>query len=641
MVQVYLRDIKNYEFELHRAERLETGKQMMRERQFDIVMLDLSLPDSMGMETLSSFLGDFPNSAVIVFTGLADTTTGLEAVRLGAYDYLVKGEMNPSVLSKSILYASVKKSNEGLAKATQLAEETARMKERFLAHMSHELRTPLNVVIGMSQLLRNEIDQTKRNEYLDSLSKSARDLLQLINNVLDFSKIESGKMVVEKRHFHLGQMLKDLITVFKFKAEEKGLKLIGDFSLGDKQIVIGDSFRLKQVITNLLQNAITYTPEGSVSLIVKEEDGQIHFKIQDTGIGISKEQIEKIFASFAQATEQIARRFGGTGLGLTISREIVNLLGGELDVSSMEGLGTLFHFKLPFEKGDRFKIDDDSFVNREEGFKKVHAHGRILITDDHQLNRIVVKEMLNKRYKGLEIDVAENGLEAIEQFAEKKHDLILMDISMPKMDGKTATNKIRTEFDSELADVPIIIMTAHFQEKERQTSFDMGASGFLRKPVEQGLLYKEIERFIEVEEYFSDAEVPSVETPKEAPIAKTEVEAASNQSQGIKIDLAYIDHLSHGDTSLKQDIINSLLEDLPDELEELEKAYRLRDALAFRGCAHKMKTSLAYMGLRDVPELYKVVRKVEGNDFPFDEPDFVYFIKSAKEALKLLSLELV
>jgi len=251
MVQVYLRDIKNYEFELHQAERLETGKEMMRERAFDIVMLDLSLPDSMGMETLSSFLSDFPNSAVIVFTGLADTTTGLEAVRLGAYDYLVKGDMNPSVLSKSILYASVKKSNQGLAKATQLAEETARMKERFLAHMSHELRTPLNVVIGMSQLLRNEIDQAKRNEYLDSLSKSARDLLQLINNVLDFSKIESGKMIVENRHFHLGQMLKDLITVFKFKAEEKGLKLIGDFTLGEKQIIVGDSYRLKQVLTNL------------------------------------------------------------------------------------------------------------------------------------------------------------------------------------------------------------------------------------------------------------------------------------------------------------------------------------------------------------------------------------------------------
>jgi len=296
---------------------------------------------------------------------------------------------------------------------------------------------------------------------------------------------------------------------------------------------------------------------------------------------------------------------------------------------------------LPFEKGDRFKIDDDSFVNREEGFKRVRANGRILITDDHQLNRIVVKEMLNKRYKGLEIDVAENGLEAIEKFTEKKHDLILMDISMPKMDGKTATRKIRTEFDSDLADVPIIIMTAHFQEKERQTSFDVGASGFLRKPVEQGLLYKEIERFIEVEEYFSDKDAAALGEPSTSSIDESAQKPLASQSQAIKIDISYIDHLAHGDTSLKQDIINSLLEDFPGELEELEKAYRLRDALTFRGCAHKMKTSLAYMGLRDVPELYKVVRKVEGNDFPFEEPEFVYFVKSAKEALKLLSLELV
>lgn len=623
MVSIYLEDVPGYSFDLNHLMSLKEGMEEMHALAYDIVLLDLSLPDSMGLDTLQKFLSAFPKAAVIVLTGLDDAKKGLDAVRAGAYDYLIKGDINSSLLSKSLLYAAVKRSNADLSREKEIAQEAAELKQRFLAHMSHELRTPLNVVIGMSQLIDGEESPDKRKEYLDSLSKSARDLLQLINNVLDFSKLESGKVEPEVRDFDLEQLLSDLITIFKYKAEEKGLRLILDSKLDSKKIVVGDSHRLKQVLTNLLQNAIKYTKDGEVKLSTREDGDLVHFDVSDTGIGITEDQLSRIFQSFTQASESITRRFGGTGLGLTIAKEIVHVMGGELSAESTPGQGSIFKFYLPLQKGDVSKTNADLAQASAKQKQQLQTSARLLVADDHELNRIVVREMLSKRYQGISIDFAENGLEAIEQVQKNNYELILMDISMPKMDGHEAIAKIRSEWNKE---VPIIVMTAHFQEREREKSEEVGANGFLNKPVDQTLLYQEIEKHL---------------TTKVLPKGEASPDIPTESLGEFAIDLSYMDHLSNGDLALKKEIIESILDDFPKELVHLSSHYQNSDFSGFYEVAHKMKTSLAYFGVKERPELKLVMeRNDEQTGFPFSKTDFDLFLERSATAIEQLKNEL-
>jgi len=354
---------------------------------------------------------------------------------------------------------TLKTRNEELKIAQQKAEELARSKSDFLATMSHEIRTPMNGVIGMVNILADDHPRPEQMENLEILKFSADNLLNLINDILDISKINSGKIELEKNDFNLEDHIKKLFSIFKTANKKRNVKLNLDIQLDClRKQVIGDTLRLNQVMTNLVNNAIKFTNEGSVSLKIKTinqsaDSAKIKFEVIDTGIGISKENQKSIFEKYQQAENETSRLYGGTGLGLNIAKELIELYGGKLQLKSEIGKGSNFFFEVDFplsKKPITIGCDPKS-INPESSFEGM----KILLAEDNKVNQIVAKRILNKWR--IDLTIAQNGLEAVELFKSNDFDLILMDIQMPEMDGFEATKIIRKLPNGKL---PIYSMTA-------------------------------------------------------------------------------------------------------------------------------------------------------------------------------------
>ncbi|NTW49513.1 MAG: response regulator, partial [Chlorobiales bacterium] len=341
---------------------------------------------------------------------------------------------------------SRKKTEEDLIKAKQLAEESMKAKEQFLANMSHEIRTPMNAVVGLTNLMLNMRLDPEQREYVEAIKQSSDNLLVIINDILDISKIEAGKISFEKIPFSINDLLNRLVKSVKVKAVEKGLtfSLAVDASL--PEVVTGDPVRLNQILVNLVGNAIKFTEKGSLTVdarLYEDADDEVNvlFEVTDTGIGISGESLDKIFESFSQATSDTTRKFGGTGLGLTISKQLVELQNGEMRVKSKPNEGSTFSFIIPLKKGGTITVQNASLSGPEQQINLEHL--RVLLVEDNPMNRFVATKTL-ATWK-ITVDTAENGKQALEMVGEKPYDLILMDVQMPEMDGYEATRRIRKE----------------------------------------------------------------------------------------------------------------------------------------------------------------------------------------------------
>ena len=376
-------------------------------------------------------------------------------------------------------------------KALMLAEASNLAQKDFLARMSHEIRTPMNGVLGMTQLAQNTDSEEKRMEYLGKIHSSASLLLGIINDILDFSKIEAGKMEIEKHPFKVSEIIDNINGLMMPRVNEKNLKLI--ISLDDTvpEIVVGDSLRISQVLFNIIGNAVKFTAKGSITLRVYSEEQpdniiKLFFEVIDTGIGMNDEQLSGIFNSFTQADSSTARRFGGSGLGLSISKALIELMDGEISAKSEIGKGSEFDFYIltsAFQDKDYDEIDENLVVlnsQRYDGFN-------ILLVEDNEINQEIAKAVLEEM--GCAVDLADNGEEGISAFKAKDYDLIFMDIRMPVMDGIEATRKIReielvrasTEEESE--HIPIIAMTANAMQADRDATKDAGMDAHISKPI--------------------------------------------------------------------------------------------------------------------------------------------------------------
>lgn len=376
------------------------------------------------------------------------------------------------------------------------AEASEKAKQLFLAKMSHEIRTPMNAILGFARLLEGSTDSAEQHDYTQIIIKSGEDLLVILDDILDFSRMEAGKIVFENLPFKIRDIVRTTTLMVESRAAEKGTKIGSYVDERIPDVLLGDSVRLNQVLLNLVSNAVKFTTQGEINISIKmlSENSDfitIDFRVKDTGIGIPAEKQERIFESFEQVTNDPSRKFGGAGLGLSIVKQLVKLQKGELSVASKPGVGSEFSVRLSFKK---LKQNDAIVIPLAEQAAPETGHGiNVLVVEDNAINRMLVIKVLKNH--GFTIDVAENGLVALEKLKTNEFDVILMDLQMPEMDGYEATRKIRQLIDHK-KDIPIIAMSAHTFKGEYEHCIDIGMNDFVSKPFDTKDLYDKIHRVL-------------------------------------------------------------------------------------------------------------------------------------------------
>ncbi len=484
--------------------RAMSGMEALREtlkEDFALAILDVQMPEMDGYETLSLMRKREKTKHLPVIFVSAIHQSDLHIIKgieTGAVDFIPK-PIIPEILVGKVavfldLYHQKQKLNELLKKLEKnnkeleiqknKAEEATRLKAMFLANMSHEIRTPLNGIIGTSRILEDSDLNKEQAELTRIITISGENLLNIINDILDFSKIEAGQIKLEKIKFNLPEIICTIAKLYKFKADSKGISININIDKNLPVALIGDPYRLNQIIANLVNNALKFTEKGSVEIkveILNQKDNKIEllYKIIDTGIGISEEGKQKLFKEFSQVDSSTTRKYGGTGLGLSICQNLVALMDGEIGVESEVGKGSEFWFKLWYE----YSSEDVSDKKTDE--IKIPDNLKILYAEDNLVNQKVTKFMLQKI--NADCDIAGNGKQAFEMFKQKKYDLILMDMFMPEVNGLESAQLIREFENNSKSGKPVYIVaaTANAFSEDRQKCLDAGMNDFISKPFKE------------------------------------------------------------------------------------------------------------------------------------------------------------
>ena len=464
---------------------------------------------------------------------------------------------------------------EQLNLSEQKAIKALGIKENFLANMSHEIRTPLNSILGFTTLLqRQKLDKVSEH-YISSIQQAGENLLAIINDILDISKIEAGMMRIVNKPFSIRGLLHSVETLFSERVKSKGLGYLTTINDDVPDTLIGDATRLTQIMVNLLGNALKFSEKGSLKVKVQlgevyENGVMMKFEVSDDGIGIEQEKLDEIFERFNQADDSITRNYGGTGLGLSIVRDLLLIQKGNISVVSSPGKGTVFNFYIPYLVAEdqseaaavRYKLIEPERVGRA-----VH----ILVVDDNAMNQDLMANILS--YWGFSFAVVSNGKEAVERVAQGHFDLVLMDIQMPEMDGYSATISIRTELKSA---IPIIAMTAHAMAGEREKCINLGMNDYISKPVNEQQLLELIHKV--------------TSTAGEPPVMVPSFEY---------LNLDYLKDMGKGNIAYERKVTGYFIQRIPEDMLALRKALTISNFEAIARTAHSLRTTLAIMGVLD------------------------------------------
>jgi len=533
---------------------------------------------------LNERLKDDPNVTggfkIRFYAGIPLTTPdGYNIGTLCAIDHVTK-ELNEnqrnalSIVAKHVInQLELTTKNIELDAQKKIAERAVLAKDSFLANMSHEIRTPLNAIIGFTDLLAQTTLDNIQYDYVDNVQIAGENLLLIVNDILDLSKIESGNLVIDTEPFNLKKTLKHVYNLLKVKVpKEVEFNLFLDADM--PETVIGDQGRLNQILVNLTANALKFTEEGEVTVSVKKVDEtadnySLRFSVKDTGIGIPEEKLKTIFERFTQAEESTTRRFGGTGLGLSIVKQLVELHNAEIHVKSKQGRGSEFFFVLTYKKAN----------NTEGAIKKLSENNlgklKILLCEDNILNQKLARSVIQNF--GFELDIADNGQEGIDFLSKNKYDLVLMDLQMPVKDGYQTTAYIRDEMNS---NIPIIAMTAHSLPGEQERCYKAGMNGYVPKPFKQPVLLKTI---------------------------KSVINKGEKLEQNRKIDFSLLDEMGCGNSDFRKEMIALFIERVPNEIIQLLEAYNNNDNDEVKKLAHNMKSSIDLFMLEDLSNCLSVI----------------------------------
>lgn len=574
--------------------------EFVSKRKPDLILLDIMMPDPNGFDVCAKLKASSETREIpiIFLTAKTETEDVLRGFELGAVDYVTKPFRKEELMARVETHLELKQSKEDLKQtleeykiAKDTAEKATKAKSEFLARMSHEIRTPMNAVMGMTDLTLHTELTSEQRENLEAVRDSASHLLDIINDVLDLSKIEAGKVELDHTDFDLHNLLRSVIRSFSVQTDKKGIFLKLDQNADLPRYLKGDPVRLRQIMVNLIGNAVKFTETGGITVTVSQEPDTanhppttnhqpptIRFSVTDTGIGIPEDKQKTIFETFSQAGISTAGKYGGTGLGLSICRQILDLMGGEIQVQSEPGKGSTFSFTADFQPGDKDKVQTDSQETAQAVPDKPISSLNILLAEDNLLNAKLA-EVFIKRI-GHKSAIAYNGKEALEALSRESFDLVLMDLEMPEMNGLEATRQIRNgQAGEQNRNIPIIAMTAHALSEFREKCKEAGMNGFVTKPVNYNTLNEGIQKTMN--------KLSRTDAPAPEPLIKDEDTVLNRK--------ATLDRIG-GDQALLQKLYGIFLKKIPETWENLSQAIKDNDIKNIGFHAHALKGPFGAIG---------------------------------------------
>ncbi len=487
-----------------------------------------------------------------------------------------------------------KKLEEQLKFAKMDADRSSRSKDIFLTNMSHEIRTPLNAIMGLGRLLNKSELDTQQKSYLQGIESASTNLLGIVNDLLDFSKIEAGKITLENISFSLETIADQVVSILTHKAEEKGLLLYQETDKRIAPVLMGDPFRVNQVLMNMVSNAIKFTERGTVcvkAFLLEEKDDwqKLLVVVEDTGVGIKEEYLNTIFDKFTQEDETVVRKFGGTGLGMSITKQLIELMGGSISIISKKNVGTTISLTFNFKKGTARVLEKKRTIKNDTSniSKK-----KILLVEDNNLNRLLAYTILTDY--GAIVSEAENGLQAIDMIKKDSYDIVLMDIQMPVMDGIQATKIIRSEVDRT---IPILALTANAIKGKEHQFIEAGMNDFIFKPYTEMNLVNPIAKWLGKSEVVPE---PHVNNP--APEPEPAPQSDPEKPVGKLYDLGKLLVMGRNDEGFIKKMLSLFISETPPAVDKMVEAYKKNDLATVKYFAHRMKPSITNLGINTLKD---------------------------------------